>query len=76
LRTKSRRSACRVFLVPLAILVHVAGLLVGAEIEPGASTIDPVMGQLVLEGEAVESLILEKRSDPKAGCTSVNRPRA
>jgi len=51
-------------LVLPAILVHVAGLLVGAEIEPATSTIDPPMGQLVLEGEAVEYLILEKRSDP------------
>ena len=61
--TKNRRGLSWVRLMLLAILIHVANPLAGAEREPGASAIEPTMGRLVLEGEAIESLILEKRSD-------------
>lgn len=63
MRTRSRRLPPWLRLVLLLISVHVAGVLVGAEVEPGGSTTDPAMGRLVLEGEAIERLILEKRSD-------------
>jgi hypothetical protein len=49
----------------LAVLLHVARGLLGAEIEPQASTADPPMGRLVLEGEGIERLVLEKPSDPR-----------
>ena len=67
--TRNRYSSWWVCLALLAIFVHITGLLVGNEIERGVSTADPTTepttGRLVIEGEAVESLVLEKRSDPR-----------
>ncbi|NQT11667.1 MAG: hypothetical protein HQ582_02890 [Planctomycetes bacterium] len=64
MRTKNRRWLSWVGVVLLGILVQVPSRLLGAEMEPGAPTDDPPMGRLVIEGQAIERLILEKRSDP------------
>ena len=67
--TKNRYSSWWVRLVLLAVFVHMTGLLMADAAEPGASTMDPAVesatGRLVIEGEAVESLVLERRSDPR-----------
>ena len=75
----SRRLLSKLCFVILLLFLN-PDRLSSAEMKPGTTIVDPVMGRLVIEGQAIECLVLEKRASDQrfepSNRISLNEPES